>query len=107
MKKELRIFLIILLGWLLLLNFAILKTVITKYITYNKAVIIKNLINGAVVFQDVSSSTSLFRVVILPLIIFNTLVILFLSLSYYFYKKKILKFKRSKIDLRKKGVAIT
>ena len=107
MKKELRIFLIILLGWLLLLNFAILKTIVTKYVVYNKAVMVKNLINGAVTFYDVSSSVSLFKVVILPLIIFNVLVILFLSLSYYFYKKKIFKFRGSKINLRKKGVAVT
>lgn len=106
MKKELRIFLIILVGWLLLLNFAILKTVITKYITYHKGILIKNLINGAVVYHDISNSISLFKVVILPLIIFNTLVILFLSLSYYFYKKKILRAKINKINTRKKGVAI-
>lgn len=104
MKKELRIFLIILLGWLLLLNFAVLKTVVTKYVTYNKAVIVKNLLNGAVVYHDVSTSVSLFKVVILPLIIFNTLVILFLSLSYYFYKKKILRVRLFKADIKKKGV---
>lgn len=107
MKKELRIFLIILLGWLLLLNFAVLKTVVTKYVTYNKAVTIKNLINGAVVYHDVSTSVSMFKVVILPLIIFNVLVILFLSLSYYFYKKKILRARISKIEAMKKGVAVS
>ena len=100
MKKELRIFLIIMFGWLALLNFAILKTVITKYINTYKSIIVKNLVSGAAVYYPLNSN-SLFSVLIVPLFIFNALVIVFLSLSYYFWMKS-----RSHIPVRqinKKG----
>ncbi len=87
-------------GWLALLNFAILKTVISKYILNFNSIIVKNLINGAVVYYPVNTN-SLFSVLIIPLFIFNALVIIFLSLSYYFFmksKKESLKLRSSSIN---------
>lgn len=86
MKKETRIFLIILIGWLSLLNFAILKTIIQENINSYKAIIVKNLVSGAAVYYPLNTN-SLFSVLIAPLFVFNALVIIFLSLSYYFWIK--------------------
>lgn len=99
MKKETVIFLIILIGWLSLLNFAILKTVVLQYAKDFNSVVIKDLFSGAAVYYPLNTN-SLLTVIIIPLFVFNALVIIFLSLSYYFFLKS------KKLDLRyKKAIA--
>ena len=96
MKKEFRIFLIILIGWLALLDFAILRTVITKSISDYKAIIVKNLMSGAAVYYP-ADSQAIVNALIIPLIMFNALVIIFLSLSYYFWIKS-----KNRLNINKK-----
>jgi hypothetical protein len=96
MKKELRIFLIILIGWLALLDFAILRNVITKSISNYNAIIVKNLMSGAAVYYP-TDSHSMFNALVIPMIIFNALVIIFLSLSYYFWIKS-----KNRLNINKK-----
>ena len=103
MKKEFRIFLIILFGWILLLDFAILKTQINNYINTENSIIVKNVISGAAVYYPLDNNSILSGLVI-PLIVYNSLIIIFLSMSYYFWikpKNKIIKTK----TYNKKGQA--
>jgi hypothetical protein len=93
MKKELRIFFIIIFGWIFLLDFAILKTQINNYINTQSSIIVKNVISGAAVYYPLDNHSVLSGLV-LPLIVYNALIIIFLSISYYFWiksKNKIIK----------------
>jgi hypothetical protein len=103
MKKELRIFLILILGWIFLLDFAILRTQINNYITSQNSIIIRNVISGAAVYYPLDNS-SVFSGLVLPLILYNSLIIIFLSLSYYFWIKSKNKITKTK-SYNKKGQA--
>jgi hypothetical protein len=96
MKKELRIFLIILIGWLALLDFAILRNVITKSISNYRAIIVKNLMSGAAVYYP-ADSQSMVNALVIPLLVFNALIIIFLSMSYYFWIKS-----KNRLNINKK-----
>ncbi len=104
MKKETRIFLIILIGWLALLDFAILKTISEKYDNDYHAIVVKNLVSGAAIYYP-SNSESMFQAVIVPMIIFNILIIIFLGLGYYFWEKSRLDIKINKKSLSRKAQA--
>ena len=86
MDRQTRIFAWILLLWLLLLDGAIIKTVYERA-SIDSIVYTKNVVTGNAISYS-ASSQALFYKVLIPILIFNIFVVLFFSLSFYFYKKR-------------------
>lgn len=86
MQRQDRIFTIMLLLWLFLLDSAIIKTVYER-VSVDRIVYTKNVVTGSAISYS-ASSEALFYKVLVPLVIFNIFVVIFFSVSFYFYKKR-------------------
>lgn len=86
MERQDRIFTIVVVLWLFLLDGAIIKTVYER-VSVDRIVYTKNVITGSAISYS-ASSQALFYKVLVPLVLFNIFVVIFFSISFYFYKKR-------------------
>ncbi len=86
MKKERGYFNTILVIWLVLFNVILVTSVITKHIIENKGIIVTNPIIGNTIYYSATREI-IFTKFLIPLIIYNVVMIFLLSLSFNYYHK--------------------